>query len=229
MKLKIVFIITVTTVLIMGCLTQEKAVNFLKDKKVLDDVCAENYPTPIKETDSSAYKASLKTLDSLLATYEVDSLLYEQEINELRTKIKKLLEGDTLLAQNDTLCESVYNYAAKQQREKDALQKQVSALSFAIRNIKPIKEQVIDSAYTQTLWDRINLLQAHDEKVTDSLNAAKAEIKEFKHDKKQPLRVAGWFAIALASQWWFWVLVAGLVGYFFRGTIFKVIKSFIKI
>lgn len=209
---------------VLGCLTPKKAVSFLKERNLLDDTCAANYPTPIKSVDSSEYLESLRKIDSLMVAYQYDSLFDEQEKELLRENIKELLELDSLPVECDTLCEAVYKYASRQEKEKNSLKAQLADLKVAIRNIKPIEIKVIDSAYTQTLHERLWELNGKNSMLQINLDNTKAELKELKDNKKKPLVVLGWFAVALASQWWFWLIVVGLGVYFFRGTIFKLIK-----
>lgn len=227
--MKSLLFVSLVLITVLGCLTPNKAVSFLKKKHLLDDTCAANYPSPIRSIDSSEYLESLKKLDSLMVAYEADSLLNEQEKDELRQNIKELLQVDTLPVECDSLCGAVYRYAAKNEREKNNLKAQLSELKLAIRNIKPIQVKTLDSAYVQTLHENIDEINGKNYKLEDKNQQQADEITEFKKNKKRPLVVLGWFGIALASQWWFWLVVVALGVYFFRGTIFKLLtKIFTK-
>jgi hypothetical protein len=203
-------------------MTTKKAVDYLKDKKVLDDTCAANYPVRQTEVDSAGFKESLHIIDSLFdATLTLDA-----EKQDLAEYIRQLQEADTtgVLLECDSLFQSLIYYGNQQKQEKEVLRKQVAQLRQHVASIKPIEIKVIDSALMNVYRDLTNQCEDANHSLKAKLDIAQDEIKEFKSNKKKPLVALSWFGLALASQWWFWIIIVGFVAYKFRSPILKLLK-----
>ncbi len=107
-----------------GCMTPQKAVSYLKEKKLLDDTCAANYPcvttdsiTVISRSDSAEYLDVIASLqDDLYKAWSLADSLYtvvNQPVNILDTNCRKYAAAiNRLKAENETLKRRIANIPA---------------------------------------------------------------------------------------------------------------------
>lgn len=121
----------------IGCMTPQKAVNYLKDKDLLDDTCAANFPVQEKFIKGD----SVVTTDTLLGIdYQTDTLVtkdtvYIKRVEPGKTITRTIRTTDTVVkrdaayenVQNDKI-KSLETELAKEKTLKEKYQNDYNAL-----------------------------------------------------------------------------------------------------
>lgn len=130
-----------------GCMTPQKAVSYLKEKKLLDDTCAANYPcvptdsiTVISKSDSAEYLEVIASLQNDLysAWSLADSLLtvVNQPVNILDTNCRKYAAAITRL-----------------KNENEYLRQKIKSIP-PVHDTVTVKVKIRDTALEQTYIDQ---------------------------------------------------------------------------
>jgi|GEM_PF-5045474 len=190
------------------------------------------WPCIIGTPDSSIFKPWLKRVDSLLNIIDTIGSSEDSDskavIRNYRAEIERLKEDSSISCaeENEILFRSNAELQGLHDRhieEKALLKGAIAKLKEELKNAKAIKEPIRDSAETYLLQRELGQLRL-DIAVKDAkISEQGADIKEFKSDKRKPLTVLKWFGIALASQWWFWLIIVGLTLWKFRSPLLKLI------
>lgn len=109
------------------------------------DYCSRTYPT-VPKTDSSAYIASKKAIDSLAGALRADSLLSQQERDRLIVEIQRIRAAIPEPQNCDSLFDAIYRLAAQEKQRADKLQDANYKLIVAANSLKPIIDTVVDKA-----------------------------------------------------------------------------------
>lgn len=194
----------VALVLLGGCLTTQKATNYLRDKNKLSEVCEQNYPTPIVSTDSTEYKFWLNANDSLKNAFLnlLDSS--SGEISSLRQKVGFYKEGNQYSIDS---CDAAVTYYGQR------LTKIVDSMSLIIKNkVKPAPPIVIyriDSTQLSFLHDQLKEQKDLTTKAIQNEQKVQAEKDSVTSNRK-------WWRWAAISTWA--LILVFLIGYIYAKT-----------
>jgi hypothetical protein len=120
-----------------ACMTPQKAVNYLKDKDLLDDTCAANYPVQEKfiKGDSVVTTDTLWGIDYQTDTLVTKDTVYITKTLPAKTIIRTITRTDTVIkrdiAQENALQDEVIksrNEASTEKADKDAITEKYNAL-----------------------------------------------------------------------------------------------------
>lgn len=197
----ITWVVLVGTLFIVtqGCITESKVKRWNdKHPEAYAKGCADAFPVIAKidsvvTVDSSAYIQAY--IDLMIYA---DSLLNEMQKHSTDTLYVPSIKADAKL---------------REQIEKEVRRR----LKPCVDSVKVITITVPDSA-------RVKELMLKNSRIKDSLMVRDLkivtmsdEITQFNKDKKSIKIVFGWLLLAIASKWWFWVVVFLFIVYVTRG------------
>jgi len=171
--------ILLVTMLTSSCYNQRKATQqFSKAAvaypKIGADYCADNFSVTAK-TDSTYYKESLKTIDSLSSVLLNNDLLSQDERASLITEIERV-RGLIIEPKNcDSLSNAIYKLANKEKQRGDKLQDAYNNLIAASHKLKPIHDTVINQAPLKSCQLNNSLITDLLKKQTDKADKYKAQ------------------------------------------------------
>lgn len=168
-----------------ACLTVDKAKGFLRDKKQLDDICAQEYPAKTTGVDSADYKKAMEKIDSLLNEF----FEFAPEDTGSGHVPGASWSGpgepsDSLLPCEDEL-QGLYRQAAERERVVKNMKLIVLELRNQVKNLPPKNSLVIDSARIQGLHDIISEQGADNSKLIHLLSDAEDDLKMWKAKAKK--------------------------------------------
>lgn len=163
--------LVVLIAILSGCITPERATGYLKKKRLLDDVCAVEFPVRVTGYDSAEYEASLEELDSLIATFE-------DLTGEAPAEPVKPPPGVEVPCEDEV--EGLYLQAVRREKLILALTGQNTALKQAGTRLKPVIEYRVDSAAAAGLHDRIRELDVRGGKLVGLLEAVTSDRDTYK-------------------------------------------------
>lgn len=108
---------------------------------IVDRYCIDKFPVRVS-TDSTAYKESVKAIDSLSKKMKDDSLLSIIDRTNLEKEIAVIRERLAIPKNCDSLSEPLYRALAKEIQYSNKLQEINNQLLRAAQNIKPIHDTV---------------------------------------------------------------------------------------
>lgn len=149
----------ISFIFIAGCMTPQKAVRYLKEKKLLDDTCAANYPcittdsiVTITKTDSAQYLDVISSLHS--------DLQYAWQLNDSLLNVVNAPVNIT-----DTNCRKYSDAIYRLRKENEMLQKRLHNIP-AVHDTVTIVKKVRDTALEQTYHDKADQATKDLEKMT---------------------------------------------------------------
>jgi hypothetical protein len=184
-----------------GCITEGKATRYMKDHpKVAAGICADLFPVTPSYSEGQL----------ILISGESDSSEIKRVLDSLRSAKPIVKYKDTCSQIFDIAYADGYNdgvdvgFNEGRRSVKPQVYKKVDTLRLPDSALnKKLQYQLADS--TQKLAD-----------TRASLKVANDQIHEFKEDKKKLLVIAGWFLLALAGKWWFWIIIVLTILYLTR-------------
>jgi hypothetical protein len=195
-----------------GCMTPQKAVNYLKKKELLADTCAANFSVDSSRTDSAEFNKSKSDFDSVAAELEEKIKMAASENESLYEWINRLMADSTLDC--DSLSDAIYKYAAREKNKTSELQLQIEALRSAAKNIKPKIEYLRDRAYETVLNENNVTLER---KLGQSETKAQA-LEEMNASLTKVIKAKN------KKIFWLYLIIAALVAWNFRRPIGKLIN-----
>jgi predicted RND superfamily exporter protein len=196
--------------LLSGCMTPKKAVDYLKQKDLLDDTCSANFPV-ISTTDSTSFIKSKAEFDSLAGELEDQLRTARNESESLYDLISRLMADSTV--ECDSLVESVYRHAANETKKTSDLQKQVAALRASSKTIQPIILKERDRAFEEVLQDA-------NVKIQQQLGATEtkaAALEEKVAEQKDKIKTKN------QKIFWLYIIIAALIVWTFRKPLARII------
>lgn len=181
--MKFTALAVVLCLMLSACLTVDKAQRHLEKKKVLDDICAAEFPAKTTGQDSAAYKAGMAKIDSLFEAYY-------SAISGIDPESPPVIppagddDGDSLIACEDEL-QGMYRAAVNRERLIVNLTKTVDALKAETKNLAPKIIYRADSAVLQGLHDRIATINTSNETLVQLLAESNSDRDTWKGRAKK--------------------------------------------
>jgi hypothetical protein len=194
----------------MSCSPAKKAHNYFDahPKEFAQD-CSDAYPA-VPVIDSGDYVKSIETINAIAQEMDNSNMASKEIIKRQLAEIDRLKNKQE--PDCDSLSDAIYRYAAIQQRRADDLQNKCDRLNGALKNIKPVRETVVDNARVEAQGQQIRKLQGS---ITDAL-AINVSLTGERNK---------WKSTAQRRWWILWIVILVSAGIVFRKPFLSILKS----